>query len=187
MEQSNRVNPYLTESDILTAVKGVQLLVLDVDGVLTDGKIVYTDAGHEIKSFHVRDGSALKFWQESGKQVAIISGRSSPVIERRARELGIGVVVQGARNKIPALRDVLRQFQLEPKQACALGDDLADYPVLRTCGVGIAVADACDDLKTVATHVTKTPGGCGAVREAIEWLMRQQGSWQALLARLSAG
>lgn len=186
MEHSSRVNP-ASESEILNAVKAVQLLILDVDGVLTDGRIVYTDAGHEIKSFHVRDGSALKFWQESGKQVAIISGRSSPVVERRARELGISVVVQGARNKIPALRDVLKQFQLEPRQACAIGDDLADYAVLQTCAVGVAVADACDELKSIATYVTRTPGGCGAVRETIEWLMRQQGSWQALLARLSVG
>jgi len=186
VEHPSRVNP-ASETDILSTVKAVQLLILDVDGVLTDGRIVYTDAGHEIKSFHVRDGSALKFWQESGKQVAIISGRSSPVVERRARELGIGVVVQGARNKIPALRDVLKQFQLEASQACAIGDDLADYPVLQTCGVGVAVADACEELKSVATHVTRTPGGCGAVRETIEWLMKQQGSWQTLLARLSVG
>lgn len=176
-----------TPSEVLEAVKAVRLLVLDVDGVLTDGRIIYTDAGHEIKSFHVRDGSALKFWQESGRQVAIISGRSSPAVERRARELGVSVIVQGARNKIPALRDVLRQFQLEPRQACAIGDDLADFAVLQTCGVGVAVADACDDLKAIASHVTSHAGGCGAVRETIEWLMRQQGTWQALLARLSAG
>ena len=175
------------DPETLEAIRAVQLLILDVDGVLTDGKIVYTDAGHEIKSFHVRDGSAIKYWMESGKQVAIISGRSSPAVERRARELGITVVVQGARHKMPALREVLKQFQLDPSQACAIGDDLADYPVLQACGVGVAVADACAELKSVAGHVTTTPGGCGAVRETIEWLMNHQGSWRTLLSRLAAG
>ncbi|WP_020471004.1 KdsC family phosphatase [Zavarzinella formosa] len=187
MEQARRVIAAKPDPETIEAIRAVQLLVLDVDGVLTDGKIVYTDAGHEIKSFHVRDGSALKFWMESGKQVAIISGRSSPAVERRARELGITVVVQGARNKMPALRDVLKHFQLDPGQACAIGDDLADYPVLQTCGIGVAVADACRELKSVARYVTSAPGGCGAVRETIEWLMGHQGSWQTLLSRLAAG
>jgi 3-deoxy-D-manno-octulosonate 8-phosphate phosphatase (KDO 8-P phosphatase) len=174
----------LSIPELKAAILQVQLLILDVDGVLTDGRIVYTDAGNEVKSFHVRDGSALKFWQESGKQVAIISGRSSTVVERRARELGITHIIQGARTKLPALEIMLNQFQLKPSQVCAIGDDLADYPVLRTCGVGIAVADACAELRAIAHYTTETPGGRGAVREAIEWLMKQQGSWQTLLSRL---
>jgi 3-deoxy-D-manno-octulosonate 8-phosphate phosphatase (KDO 8-P phosphatase) len=171
-------------ADLKAAIHDIKLLILDVDGVLTDGRIVYTDAGNEVKSFHVRDGSALKFWQESGKQVAIISGRSSSVVERRAKELGISSIIQGARNKVPALEIMLQQFQLKASQVCAIGDDLADYPVLRTCGIGIAVADACTELREIAHYTTTTPGGRGAVREAIEWLMKHQGSWQTLLSRL---
>ena len=161
----------------------VRLLILDVDGVLTDGRVTYTDGGQEVKSFHVRDGSAIKFWQESGRHVAIISGRASQAVDRRARELGIAVVVQGVTDKAVALAAVLAQFQLSPAEVCAVGDDLPDYPVLTTCGVGIAVADACAELKTVADYVTRTPGGHGAVREAIEWLMAAQGTWAAALSR----
>ncbi len=173
--------------ELAAAVRAVRLLILDVDGVLTDGRVTYTDAGHEIKSFHVRDGSAIKFWQQSGREVAIISGRESPAVDRRASELGITVVVQGVRDKAVALKAVLDQFQIDPAHVCAIGDDLPDYPVLRTCGVGVAVADACDELKAVAKYVTRTPGGHGAVREAIEWLMAAQGTWAAVLGQFGAG
>jgi 3-deoxy-D-manno-octulosonate 8-phosphate phosphatase (KDO 8-P phosphatase) len=162
----------------------IELLLLDVDGVLTDGSIVYNDAGAEQKAFHVRDGSGIKFWRQSGKRVAILSGRTSPVIRRRATELGIDPVVEGADEKIIAFRRILKGTGLQPHQVCAVGDDLLDLPVLSNCGIGIAVADAVADLKSIASYVTTAPGGRGAVREAIEWLMRGQGTWDAVLARL---
>jgi 3-deoxy-D-manno-octulosonate 8-phosphate phosphatase (KDO 8-P phosphatase) len=164
----------------------IELLLLDVDGVLTDGRVVYTDAGHEIKSFHVRDGSGIKFWRRSGKRVALLSGRTSSAVTRRAAELGIDIVIQGVDEKGLALRRILTQTGLWADQVCAVGDDLPDLPVLTHCGIGVAVADAAPELKAVADFVTSLPGGLGAVREAIEWLMRGQGTWDAAIESLRA-
>jgi 3-deoxy-D-manno-octulosonate 8-phosphate phosphatase (KDO 8-P phosphatase) len=166
------------------AVAHIQLLLLDVDGVLTDGRIVYTDVGQEIKAFHVRDGSGLKFWTKSGRQAAILSGRSSAAVTRRAAELGIEPVVQGADEKLPALNRILTETGLQPGQVCAVGDDLPDVPVLTRCGLAVAVADAMPEVKAIAHFVTTAPGGHGAVREVIEWLMRGQGTWDAVVAGL---
>jgi 3-deoxy-D-manno-octulosonate 8-phosphate phosphatase (KDO 8-P phosphatase) len=163
----------------------IELLLLDVDGVLTDGRIIYTSSGREIKSFHVRDGSALKLWRQSGKQVAILSGRASPTVVQRAKELGIDLVIQGAEEKLVALRRILSETGLQAEQVCAVGDDLPDLPVLRNCGLGVAVADAVVELKAVASYVTTASGGTGAVRDTIEWLMRGKGSWDAAVAALS--
>ena len=164
----------------------IELLVLDVDGVLTDGRVVYTAAGDEVKSFHVRDGSGLKYWRQSGKKVAILSGRSSPAVDRRAAELGIPTIVQGVSEKLPALRHILNELGLRPDQTCAVGDDLPDLPVLRHCGLGVAVADAVPELKAAAAYVTAAAGGHGAVREAVEWLMRGQGTWAAVVQGLES-
>jgi 3-deoxy-D-manno-octulosonate 8-phosphate phosphatase (KDO 8-P phosphatase) len=162
----------------------VELLLLDVDGVLTDGRIVYTDGGEEIKAFHVRDGSGLKFWRQSGKRVAILSGRSSHAVSRRATELGIDIVVQGASEKLSAFRRILSDTGLKAELVCAVGDDLPDLPVLLESGLAVAVADAVPELKAVAHFVTPSPGGRGAVREAIEWLMRGQATWDAAVGGL---
>lgn len=155
----------------------IELLLVDVDGTLTDGRITFTDAGEEIKSFHVRDGVGIRIWRQSGKRVAIVTGRSSPIVNRRAVELEIDLVVQDASDKLVALRRILSETSLRAEQVCAIGDDLPDLPVLKECGIGIAVGDAAAELKSIANHVTSAPGGHGAVREAIEWLMRGQGTW----------
>jgi 3-deoxy-D-manno-octulosonate 8-phosphate phosphatase (KDO 8-P phosphatase) len=162
----------------------IELLLLDVDGVLTDGRVVYTDSGHELKAFHVRDGSALKYWRQSGRRAAILSGRSSPAVTRRATELGIQLVVQGVDEKLLALRRILTETGLWADQVCAVGDDLPDLPVLTHCGLGVAVADAVPELKAAADFVTRLPGGHGAVRETVEWLMRGQGTWDAAVESL---
>ena len=161
----------------------IEMLVLDVDGVLTDGRIVYTDAGEELKAFHVRDGSGLKLWTSLGKKVGIITGRNSPIVERRAKELDIAHVIQGAADKKTALATLLGTAHVSADAACAVGDDIVDVPVLRACGVAVAVADACADAKEDADYVTQAAGGRGAVRETIEWLLRAQGHWQAIVAR----
>jgi 3-deoxy-D-manno-octulosonate 8-phosphate phosphatase (KDO 8-P phosphatase) len=163
----------------------IELLLLDVDGVLTDGRVMYSDAGEEIKAFHVRDGSGIKYWRHSGKRVALLSGRTSPVVNRRAEELGIDLVVQGVSEKLVAFRRILSETGLRAEQVCAVGDDLPDLPVLRQCGLAVAVADAVAEVKTVAAYVTAAPGGRGAAREAIEWLMRGQGSWEAVIGELN--
>lgn len=167
--------------DLTERAAKIELLLLDVDGVLTDGSIVYTDDGHEIKRFHVRDGSGLKLWHNSGKRSAIVSGRSSRAVERRAAELGIAPVLQGRSEKLPAFEAVLNELRLLPEQVCAIGDDLPDLPVLKRAGLAVTVADACPEVRAMANYVTAVPGGHGAVRDAIEWLLRLQGLWEGLV------
>ncbi len=156
----------------------VALLVADVDGVLTEGGIVYGTDGLEMKRFHVRDGSGVKAWRDAGKRAAIITGRSSPVVELRAAELGISPVVQGVTDKLAAYRQLLHDLGLQPMQVCYVGDDLADLPPLRQSGLAVAVADACPEARAAAHYVTRAAGGRGAVREAIEMVLRCQGHWR---------
>ncbi len=166
-------------------VAKIELLLLDVDGVLTDGSVVYSDSGFELKRFHVRDGSGLKFWQLAGKRAAIISGRRSSAVDVRAAELGIAPVLQGQADKLPAFERVLAECGVRPEQVCAIGDDLAELPILKRVGVAVAVADACAELRENADYVTAVPGGRGAVRETVEWLMKQQGTWAGIVARFA--
>jgi 3-deoxy-D-manno-octulosonate 8-phosphate phosphatase (KDO 8-P phosphatase) len=161
----------------------IEMLVLDVDGVLTDGRIIYTDAGEEMKAFHVRDGSGLKLWTSQGKKAGIITGRRSSIVERRAKELGITAVIQGADDKKAALDEMLKSLGLTPDQVCAIGDDIVDLAVLRACGLAVAVADACVEAKDDADYVTQARGGRGAVREVIELILRAQGIWPEVVAR----
>lgn len=161
----------------------IELLVIDVDGVLTDGGIVYDDGGAETKTFHVRDGAGVRIWQMLGKRSAILSGRRSPVVERRAQEMGVDRVIQGASEKLPAFAELLAQERLAAGQACFVGDDLPDLPVLRNCGLAVAVPDACPEARQAAHFVTRTAGGEGAVRETVELILRCQGLWQGLVER----
>jgi 3-deoxy-D-manno-octulosonate 8-phosphate phosphatase (KDO 8-P phosphatase) len=161
----------------------IELLVIDVDGVLTDGGIAYDDRGAERKSFHVRDGAAVRIWQMVGKRSAVLSGRRSPVVERRAKEMGVDRVIQGASEKLPAFAELLAQERLAAVQACFIGDDLPDLPVLRNCGLAVAVPDACQEVRLAAHFVAQTPGGKGAVRETVELILRCQGLWQSLVEK----
>jgi YrbI family 3-deoxy-D-manno-octulosonate 8-phosphate phosphatase len=160
---------------------GVELLVVDVDGVLTGGGIVYGAAGGEanleVKAFHVRDGSGLKLWHRAGLRSAIVTGRSSPVVEVRAAELGVARVLQGAADKLAGLTAVAAEMNLAPIAICYVGDDLPDVPAMRQAGLAVAVADACALARAAAHHVTRAPGGRGAVREVIELVLRCQGKW----------
>jgi len=161
----------------------VRLLVLDVDGVLTDGRIILDSEGQETKQFYVRDGSAIKWLIRAGVEVAWLSGRSSPVVARRAQELGVEKVVQGAKQKLPAFRALLRRTDCRAEEVCYLGDDLPDIPVLREAGIACAVADAPAEVKAVCQVVTRAAGGRGAVREVAERILRARGAWNRLLAR----
>jgi 3-deoxy-D-manno-octulosonate 8-phosphate phosphatase (KDO 8-P phosphatase) len=160
----------------------VRLLLLDVDGVLTDGRIVYADDGTEVKRFHVRDGSGLKFWRDAGKRAAIVSGRSSAAVTRRAAELGISPVLQAQGDKLPAFERVLAEVGVTAAEVCAVGDDLPDLPVLTRAGLAVAVADASPEVRAAADYVTVTPGGAGAVREVVEWLLKLTGEWDRIVA-----
>ena len=141
-------------ADLSARMDAVRLLVLDVDGVLTDGSIVYSDSGEELKRFHVRDGSGLKLWRHAGMHAAVLSGRSSPAVSRRAAELGITVVLQGRSDKLAALAEILAATGCTAAQACAIGDDLQDLPLLNAAGVAVAVADACPEVRTMADYAT---------------------------------
>lgn len=180
--------PALSADEIAARAARVRLLLLDVDGVLTDGSIVYADNRVELKRFHVRDGSGLKLWRIAGNRAAILSGRSSPAVDIRAAELGVSPVLQGRDDKRAALDEVLAAAGVGPGEVCAVGDDLPDLPVLLRCGLAVAVADAAAEVRAAAHHVTAVPGGRGAVRDAVEWLLKLQGKWDELVgAYRSAG
>lgn len=150
----------------------VQLICLDVDGVLTDGGILLDDHGVETKRFHVRDGSGIRMWMHVGGEVAIITGRRGMAVRHRANELGIRYVTQGASDKVSAFRGLLESLELAASQAAMIGDDLPDLSVMRLCGYPIAVADAVAEVRAVARFTTLRPGGHGAVREAIDHLLQ---------------
>lgn len=159
----------------------IELLLLDVDGVLTDGRIIYGDDGVEWKVFHVRDGSGLKLWHNAGKRSAVISGRTSRAVEVRAAELGVSFALQGVADKGPAYQRILRDAKAHPEQVCFIGDDIPDLPILTNCGLAVAVADACPEVRAVAHYITHARGGNGAVRETIEWILRCQNRWQEVI------
>lgn len=150
----------------------IQLLILDVDGVLTDGTFFLTADGQEMKAFHTQDGLGIKRIQQAGVTVAIISGRSSDVVKKRMDELGVSHVFQGCKNKIATFEALLKSLNLSPEQTAYIGDDLPDLPVMQRVGLSIAVANAVDTLKESADWVTLKPGGQGAVREACDAVLK---------------
>ena len=153
------------------ALRRVRLLVLDVDGVLTDGRLHYGPRGEIMKSFHVRDGHGIKQVAALGIEVAILSGRKSTAVTRRARELGIRTVVQGANDKLAALEKLAKSRGVTLEHCACVGDDTPDAPVLAAAGLGVAVADAHPDALAAADLVTSRAGGHGAVREVCDWLV----------------
>lgn len=161
----------------------VALLLLDVDGVLTDGGIVYDDGGREIKRFHVRDGHGIKMLQRAGVEVGIITGRNSGVTAVRARELGISLVRQGATDKMAAWRDILALRGVPPEASAYVGDDIVDVPLLKSVGFAAAPADAEPYVIDAADFVSSRAGGHGAVREVVEFILRSGGRWEAASAR----
>ena len=159
----------------------IELLVLDVDGVLTGGGIVYgSTAGEttlEVKAFHVRDGSGLKLWHKAGKRSAIVTGRSSPTVEWRAAEVSVGRVLQGTPDKRAGLAQLVSEHPIDLQAICYVGDDLPDVPAMHEVGLAVAVADACPEARSAAHYITRAHGGEGAVREVIERVLRCQGRW----------
>jgi len=164
----------------------IRALVLDVDGVLTDGRVYVGSDGSDARAFHVLDGLAIHWFQELIGGVILISGKTSSAVAARARELHIDDVIQGSHDKLADLLAVLEPRRLSTEQVAVVGDDLVDLPILRRCGYPIAVANAVDEVKAVARYVTRRAGGDGAVREAIEHLLRIGGLWQKVLTRYGA-
>ena len=156
---------------VIERARRVRLLVLDVDGVLTDGRLFISPAGEEFKVFHVRDGSGLVAVQRAGVTVAIVSGRSSEAVTRRAAELGIRHVRQGVAEKAAELESLMRELGVAAAETACVGDDTPDLPMLRVAGLAVAVADAHPALRAVAHWITPSPGGRGAVREVCDLLL----------------
>lgn len=160
----------------------IQLLVLDVDGVLTDGGLYVDDDGKPSKKFNVKDGLGIKLAQRFGIQVAILTGKTSHVVEHRAKELGIEHVIQGSKDKGADINALCETTGIPIRHTAMMGDDLPDLPAFAVVGFRFAVGDAVEETKAAADLVTTKPGGHGAVREAIEHLLKAQGKWDAALA-----
>ena len=161
----------------------IKLLLMDCDGVLTDGRITLLDNGDEEKSFHTRDGHGLVLLHRAGLQSGIISGRTSGLVERRARELGMKYVRQGTWNKIKDFEELLAEIEIDEKEVAFIGDDVTDIPLMQRSELAVAVADAVEETRGVAHYVTQLPGGFGAVREVCELILKAQGRWSELMER----
>ena len=170
----------LSANDWKKRAKFIRLLLLDVDGVLTDGRIVYDGAGRELKSFDIKDGHGIKLLQQAGLEVGILSGRRSPALRLRAKELGIRLVRQRVLDKGKALETILHKKRFRAEQICFVGDDLVDLPVLARVGLAVAVVDSVEDVKANAHYITQHPGGQGAVREVCDLILKAQGKWKAV-------
>ncbi len=164
-------------------LKQIKLLLLDVDGVMTDGGIIYDANGIETKRFNVKDGHGIKMLQRYGIEVGIITGRNSIVVNNRAKELGISLVYQGALKKIEAYQEILQITGLSDQQIAYIGDDVIDVPVLRRVGFSAAPVDALPEVKAVVDYVTLLGGGAGAVREVCDHLIKATGFWNDVAAR----
>lgn len=158
----------------------LKLLALDVDGVLTDGRIYYDSAGRELKAFNIRDGLGIKLLQRDGIDVAIITGRQSPMVTRRATELGISQVIQGREDKLSALESLCADNKVTLTECAYMGDDLPDLAAIRAAGLGLTVSDAAQSVRDAADWVASLPGGAGAVREACEMILALRDSLQAI-------
>ena len=165
----------------------IQLLVFDVDGVLTQGDIIYTDTGVEAKAFNVKDGLGVRVATGAGLEVAIVTGRASRVVERRARDLRIAEVLERVGNKAEAVSRLAEDKGIPLERVAFMGDDLNDREAMRLAGVGIAPADAAAEIREEADLVTEAPGGKGAAREAVEAVLRAQGRWEEAVNRYLEG
>lgn len=164
-----------------TRAAQIALLILDVDGVLTNGQLVFGDQGEAMKIFHTQDGLGISVAHRAGLQTAIITGRETEMVRRRGAELKIANVYQGARDKVQAYEELLAKYDMTPEQVAYVGDDLNDLAVMTRVGLACAVANAVPDVKQRAHFITTREGGRGAVREVIELILRSQGKWEKVV------
>lgn len=172
----------MTEIEVIARLSRVTVLGCDVDGTLTDGSVTFDDSGRELKSFHIQDGLGIVLASFVGLRVAWITGRNSPIVERRARELGVSLLLQGVRDKAAALAQLTLRLGVTPEQVAFIGDDLNDLPALRAAGVALAPANAVPEVRAAAHYVTPRAGGHGAVRDAVESILRARGDYDAALS-----
>jgi len=169
--------------DFEVLARKVKMLILDVDGVMTDGRIILDNDGNEFKSFDVRDGHALKLAGRAGLVLAVITGRTSKVVERRMKELGISEVYQGVFNKISVYRDLLKKYNFSDEEIAYMGDDVVDVAVLDVVGLPAVPSDADTESTSRARFISESCGGRGAVRDFVEKILRAQGVWESLIFR----
>lgn len=161
----------------------IKFLLLDVDGVLTDGRIVLGNYGDELKFFDIQDGHGVVMLGRVGIKTVLLTGRKSRINVKRAKEIGVVKVYQDARDKLKVFEKIIKKFRLNPEEICAVGDDVVDMPVLTRCGLAVAVRNAVSEVKDVAHYVTAKSGGRGAVREVAELLLKSQGQWEKIMER----
>ncbi len=160
--------------DLINKAKKIKLIALDVDGVLTDGRVILTNDGDELKCFHAQDGQGIKLAQKAGIRFAFITGRKSKLVNYRARELDIKEVYQNVDDKVTVFRSLLHEYGLESEQCAYIGDDIGDLSLLKEVGMAITVADGVKTVKKIVDYITKKKGGRGAVREAIDFIMNSK-------------
>jgi 3-deoxy-D-manno-octulosonate 8-phosphate phosphatase (KDO 8-P phosphatase) len=171
----------MKQSELRKAAEKIKLLILDVDGVMTDGRIIFDNESNEFKSFHVRDGHGIKLLLRYGVEVAFITGRQSKVVQRRADELGVREVYQKSLKKIIAYEDLKKKLSLNDEEIAYIGDDVVDIPLLRRVGLSVVVADAAPEAKACAMIVTASRGGHGAVREVTDLILKSKGLWEGII------
>ena len=175
----------LEDAAFAQRAKGLEWLLLDVDGVLTDGGLIYGPKGEQLKTFNVRDGLGIKLAQGAGLKVGILSGRASAALGARSRELGLDAFVQNRSDKREAFAEFLAAHQTSADRVAVIGDDLPDLPLFSRAALAFAPADAAPEVRTRAHRVTSRPGGHGAVREMIEMILRARGAWDGIVARFA--
>lgn len=170
-------------ADLARKIKKIKIFITDVDGVLTDGRIILDHSGKELKMFSVLDGAVIKWAASIGYKTVLVSGRRSEVVERRAKELGIRQVYQEADDKLKIVREYVDKERIGEETICYVGDDLPDIPVMRHVGLAVAVQNAVPEVKEVADYITEKSGGNGAFREVVKMVLKGQGRWKDVLKR----
>ena len=160
------------------------MILMDVDGVLTDGKIIFTSDGTELKEFNILDGMGITLARMAGLKTGIITGRESKMVQRRAEELKYDVISQGSLKKLPRYEEIKKQFGLSDEEVCYIGDDLPDMPILKRAGFSVAVANARDEVKAVSDFITMSYGGNGAVREVVDIILKAQDKFDKLIEKI---
>lgn len=166
-------------------IKRIKLLILDIDGILTDGRIIYDSKGNELKFFDVQDGFGLVLLKRAGVETVIMTAKKSKVVTRRAKDFNVSHIYQNCFDKLATFEDILKRFDLAPDEVCFVGDDLIDIPVLKRVGFAVSVPNAVDEAKEAAHYITKRHGGRGAVREVCDLILKSQDKWQDIMSRYS--
>jgi 3-deoxy-D-manno-octulosonate 8-phosphate phosphatase (KDO 8-P phosphatase) len=166
-----------------SACAKIELILSDVDGVMTDGGIWIADDGRQLLKFHIRDGLGIRLWRESGKLFGIVTGRDLEAVRRRAADLKIDILRQGIDQKLPVVDAIAEELGITREAICYVGDDLLDLPAIRAVGLGVAVADAAEEVRAAARYTTSMPGGQAPIREVVEVILKNTGRWEAVVER----